>query len=58
MHAGNSVSVIQRDYLKVVTEERGQEWFSISPSTPDNLVALPTPEPAVPPDRVAQAVAK
>jgi integrase len=55
MEAGNSVGVIQRDYLKVVTEERGKEWFSIFPSTPDNLVALPTPEAAAPADRVVQA---
>ena len=46
MEAGNSVGVIQRDYLKVVTEERGKEWFSIFPSRPDNFVPLPTPVPA------------
>lgn len=58
MQAGNSVGVIQRDYLKVVTEERGTEWFSIFPSTPDNLVELPAPAPAATADPVMQTCVK
>ena len=55
MEAGNSVSVIQRDYLKVVTEERGKEWFAIFPATPCNVVALPTTDSAITADRTSQA---
>jgi integrase len=58
MEAGNSVGVIQRDYLKVVTEERGKEWFSIFPSMPDNLVALPVPVANAAGEHAAQAATK
>lgn len=41
IEAGNSVNVIQRDYLKVVTEQYGKEWFSIFPGAPENIVVMP-----------------
>lgn len=58
MEAGNSVGVIQRDYLKVVTEERGKEWFSIFPATPDNLVPLSVPVDSAAGELSAQAATK
>lgn len=54
LEAGNSVGIIQRDYLKVVTEERGKEWFSIFPSQPHNIVALPKSEATIPKTNVPQ----
>ena len=46
MEAGNSVNVIQRDYLKVVTEQCGNDWFGIFPGAPGNIVVMPPPETA------------
>lgn len=38
--AGNSPQVIQRDYLKVVSERQAKQWFSIYPDSIPQVVAL------------------
>jgi integrase len=38
--AGNSPQVIQRDYLKVVSERQAKRWFSIYPDPLPKVVAL------------------
>jgi integrase len=38
--AGNSVRIIQRHYDKVVTESKGNAWFSIMPKTAGNVIQI------------------
>lgn len=50
LEAGNSVTIIQQHYLKMVTEQKGKEWFAIVPTCPDNVITLPaaaTPQPPI-----------
>ena len=42
LEAGNSPQVIQRDYMKVVSEREAMQWFSISPDRPPQIVPLNT----------------
>lgn len=42
LEAGNSVHIIEKNYLKVVTVTQGKEWFAITPASPENVIALPT----------------
>ena len=39
--AGNSPEMIQRHYLKVVTEAAAKQWFAVYPKKEGNIVALP-----------------
>lgn len=43
MEAGNSVVMVQRHYLRVVTEKAAQCWFNITPTPPGNIIAFSTP---------------
>jgi integrase len=40
LEAGNSPQIVQRDYLKVVSEREAHRWFSIYPDTLPQVVAV------------------
>ena len=40
LEAGNSVGIIQTNYLKLVTEELGKQWFAIVPPKPEHVIDL------------------
>lgn len=40
MESGHTVRELQTDYLEVVDKEAATQWFSITPTSPKNVVAL------------------
>jgi hypothetical protein len=53
--AGNSPQMIQRHYLKIVTESVAKQWFAIMPKQPLNVIPAVQPAEAATP-ALAQAV--
>jgi integrase len=41
LEAGNSTTVIRRNYLHMVTKAKSEQWFAIKPVLSDNIIQMP-----------------